>query len=142
MLLKALEVFKRHHLLDVWEEGKIRLSTAWNDEIEEATSSSILALFLLTPEALESDYIRTIELPYLRERWRQEKKPVFPVVCEPCRWKEQRETSSSARETQCCGGCLPVQTRDTANPGPWSCPPVCRMSCSSATNGSDRRGPN
>lgn len=91
-LLKALAVFERQHLLDVWEDGKIRVSAGWNDEITDAMSSASLVVFLLTPEVLESEYILKTELPFLQNRWQQERIPVFPVVCEPCRWKEQEES--------------------------------------------------
>lgn len=92
MLLKALVVFERQHLLDVWEDGKIRVSAGWNDEITDAMASASLVVLILTPEALESEYILKAELPFLQIRWQQERIPIFPVVCEPCRWKEQDES--------------------------------------------------
>lgn len=97
-LLKALAVFERQHLLDVWEDGKIRVSAGWNDEITEAMSSASLVVFLLTPDALDPrepadpNYILKRELPFLRDRWERESIPVFPVVCEPCLWKEREES--------------------------------------------------
>ena len=106
-LLKALEVFERHHLLDVWEDGKIRVSAAWNDDITGAMSSASLAVFLLTPEALESDYILKTELPFFQRRWQPERIPVFPVVCEPCRWKEEEE-SKWLRAIQSPSGAEPL----------------------------------
>jgi tetratricopeptide (TPR) repeat protein len=91
-LVRHLAVFQQHHLLDVWEDGKIRLGTDWNDDIFQAMSSASLAIFLLAPEALKSKFILKTELPFLRDRWQQGKIPVFPVVCEPCRWKEQEQS--------------------------------------------------
>src|SRR5207302_11449433 len=39
-LLRALHVFERHHVLDVWQDGKIRVSAPWNDDIAQAMSSA------------------------------------------------------------------------------------------------------
>jgi tetratricopeptide (TPR) repeat protein len=87
LLLRHLGVFERHHLLDVWQDGKIRVSSYWDDDITHAMSSARLAVMLLTPEALESQYILEKEIPFLRERQQRDKLPVFPVICEPCDWK-------------------------------------------------------
>ena len=86
-LLHALQVFERHHLLDVWEDGKIRVSSFWDDDIMAAMGSAQLAVILLTDEALKSEYIVSRELPFLKERQSQGNLPVIPVVCEPCDWK-------------------------------------------------------
>jgi hypothetical protein len=87
-LLKALQVFEQQHLLDVWEDGKIRVSSFWNDDITQAMSQAQLAVVLLTKEALESEFIRRVELPFLRDRQKNDNLPVIPVICEECdEWK-------------------------------------------------------
>ena len=92
-LLQALQVFARQNLLDVWEDGKIRVSSSWDDDITNAMSAARLAVVLLTPEALvprpapDFNYITEKELPFLRERQQQDDLPVFPVICEPCDWR-------------------------------------------------------
>ena len=86
-LLSALHVFARHRLLDVWQDGYIRMSSFWDDDIKEAMRSARLAVVLLTDEALQSDYILREELPCLADRQKTENLPVFPVICEPCEWK-------------------------------------------------------
>jgi tetratricopeptide (TPR) repeat protein len=86
-LLRSLQVFERQHLLDVWEDGKIRVSSYWEDDIEQAMDEAQLAVVLLTKEALESEFILTKELPRLSERQQRDKLPVFPVICEPCDWR-------------------------------------------------------
>jgi len=86
-LLRALHVFERHHLLDVWQDGKIRVSSFWDDDIAQAVATARLAVVLLTPEALASQYILEKEFPLLLQRQHQDKLPVFPVVCEDCDWR-------------------------------------------------------
>ncbi len=86
-MVRHLGVFERHHLLDVWQDGKIRVSSYWDDDITQAMSSARLAVVLLTPEALESQYILDKEFPFLRECQQRDRLSVFPVICEPCDWK-------------------------------------------------------
>lgn len=86
-LLRALHVFEQHHLIDVWQDGKVRVSSYWNDDIVHAMNSAAVAVVLLTPEALESEYILNTEFPTLRERQRNDDLPVFPVICEQCDWR-------------------------------------------------------
>jgi tetratricopeptide (TPR) repeat protein len=86
-LLGALHVFETHNLLDVWQDGRIRVSSFWDDDIKRAMRAARLAVVLLTDEALRSNYILGVELPFLAERQRNEGLPVFPIVCEPCDWK-------------------------------------------------------
>ncbi len=89
-LLSALKVFADQHLLDFWDDERIRASQNWHREIAAAMTSADAAIILLTPEALTSDYILQTELPFLRQRWEADKDsfPIFPVICEPCDWKE------------------------------------------------------
>lgn len=86
-LLDSLHVFEQHHLLDVWQDGKIRVSSFWDDDIKQAMTNAQLAVVLLTKEALESEYIIATEFPFLRERQQRDKLAVFPVVCEECDWR-------------------------------------------------------
>jgi tetratricopeptide (TPR) repeat protein len=86
-LLRALHVFEQHHLLDVWQDGKIRDSSFWDDDIKQAMRSARLAVVLITPEALKSQYILEDEFPFLRDCQQHENLPIFPVICEPCEWK-------------------------------------------------------
>jgi hypothetical protein len=85
-LLRALHVFEQQHLLDVWQDGKIRVSSYWDDNIRQAMGKAALAVVLLTREALKSEYIISTEFPFLSERQKHENLPVFPVICEECNW--------------------------------------------------------
>jgi hypothetical protein len=92
-LVYHLGVFEQHHLLDVWQDGKIRVSKYWDDDIKQAMESASLAVVLLTPESLDPrseadpNYILNVEFPLLRERQQRDKLPVFPVICEECNWR-------------------------------------------------------
>ncbi len=43
-LLRSLHVFERHHLLDVWQDGKIRVSSFWDGDVKQAMGSAQLAV--------------------------------------------------------------------------------------------------
>jgi hypothetical protein len=67
-LVRHLRVFEEQHLLDVWQDGKIRVSSYWHDDIQQSMSDARLAVVLITPEALESEYVLHTEFPFLRGR--------------------------------------------------------------------------
>jgi len=92
-LLDALQVFEQHNLLDVWNDGKIRVSSFWDDDIKQAMSDAQVAVVLLTHEALDPrssddpNYILETEFPFLRDLQQEDKLSIFPVICEECDWK-------------------------------------------------------
>jgi tetratricopeptide (TPR) repeat protein len=86
-LLRSLHVFEQQHLLDVWQDGKIRDSSFWDDDIKQAMGNARVAVLLITKEALESEYILNTEFPFLRDRQQHDKVPVFPLICEECDWR-------------------------------------------------------
>lgn len=51
-----------------WQDGKIRVSSFWDDDIKQAMDNARLSVLLLTKEALDSEYILNTEFPLLRER--------------------------------------------------------------------------
>ena len=79
-LARHLGVFEQHHLLDVWQDGKIRVSSFWDDDIKQAMGSARVAVVLLTKEALELEYILKTEFSFHRERQQRDKLPVFPAI--------------------------------------------------------------
>jgi predicted nucleotide-binding protein len=72
-LLRELQVFDKYHLLDIWQDGKIRISSFWDDDIKQAIKNAQLAVVLLIKECLESEYILNTEFPLLCERQQKEK---------------------------------------------------------------------
>ena len=91
-LLHALQVFEHQHLLDVWEDGKIRVSRYWDDDIKAAMDNASIAVVLLTPDAIDPrnetdpNYILDTEFPALRQLQQEKRLIVFPVICEDCPW--------------------------------------------------------
>jgi|SRR5579883_3226216 len=105
-LLAALQVFEKHHLLDVWQDGLIRVGSFWDDDIKQAMEAASIAIVLLTDDALKSQYILEVELPYLEMRQQRDNLPVFPVICEPCDWRAH----GWLRATQAANGSVALST--------------------------------
>ncbi|MEE8587312.1 MAG: toll/interleukin-1 receptor domain-containing protein, partial [Acidobacteriota bacterium] len=55
--------------LDVWTDQRIRAGQEWEREIRQAIGDASLALLLISPNFLNSKYIRDDELPLLFEAW-------------------------------------------------------------------------
>ena len=71
----------------VWvDRHRIRAGAAWLPEIQSALDAADLAILLISPAFLSSDFIRHTELPALLAR-RSAGLPVIPILIVPCGWK-------------------------------------------------------
>jgi len=92
--------------LDVWHDGHISHGEDWLDRIGTEIRRSRFAVLLLTPEFLNSDFIRREELPYIESLWLDSARSsqsltVFPWVCEACDWQTISLFSEQGSRIQC-----------------------------------------
>ena len=87
-VLRAAEPAEDAGQMRIWRD-KVRLVAGddFTTEIKEAVDRSAVALVLLTPAFLESEFIREVELPYLLRRHAQKLIRLVPVVLTNCQWK-------------------------------------------------------
>lgn len=73
--------------MDVWlDRNRIRAGDKWLPEIEAALASADLAILLISPSFLSSNFIRKTELPKLLARSEKGLR-VIPVQIIPCAWE-------------------------------------------------------
>lgn len=83
-ILKYLQPAVDGGKLRIWVDEHIKLGEVWEPELEARLNESSLALLLVTPSFLVSDYIKSKELPWLLHRRALGKLHAIPVLIEPC----------------------------------------------------------
>jgi len=86
-LLDSLKVLVDNGFVEAWDDEHIHAGWRWQREIEHAIQTCRVAVILLTPEALGSDFILNNELPALACRETAKELLVVPILCEPCDWE-------------------------------------------------------
>ena len=78
----------RHDVLEFWSDEKIQPGDRWFEEIEKALSRAAVAVFLVTPEFLASEFIQRKELPALLRAREERGLKLLWVPVKPCLWEE------------------------------------------------------
>ena len=82
--LKPLE---NRYGLERWDDSRLQAGDLWRLEIEKALSRARVALLLVSPEFLASDFIHGIELPSLFRSAKQEGLRILWVHLRPSFWE-------------------------------------------------------
>jgi hypothetical protein len=77
--------------LQRWDDSRIQPGDIWLDEIERALARAQVALLLVSPDFLASDFIRRQELPCLFEAAQNDGLEILWVPLFPCSWKRFRQ---------------------------------------------------
>ena len=73
--------------LESWDDRRIRGGDDWLAEIEAAMNRAAVAVLLVSPDFLASEFIQYREIPNFLKRRQEEGLRVIPLFVRPCVWK-------------------------------------------------------
>ena len=99
--LKPLETL---YWLQRWDDSRIKPGAIWLEEIEQALIRAQVALLLVSPDFLASDFIQRKELPSLFDAAKKDGLTILWLPIRPCSWKrypqiEQYQSVGSVNPT-------------------------------------------
>jgi hypothetical protein len=74
----------------LWDDRSIKYGDEWLNVINEALGAARVALLLVSPDYLASDFITSYEAPRLLELRESRGVLVIPIIVRPCNWMEVR----------------------------------------------------
>jgi hypothetical protein len=85
-LLTGLRVLERNKSVILWDAGELTPGSDWSKEIKNDLQKTDIAVLLVSPSFLASDFIVKNELPALLERRQKEGLVIIPVLLRPSLW--------------------------------------------------------
>jgi TIR domain len=85
-LLTHLRVLERRGMVDLWDTSRIQAGANWVADITKAISEANIALLLISPDFLASDFIVQRELPILLEHYQKRGLTVLSILIQQCFW--------------------------------------------------------
>lgn len=86
-LKKHLTVLRDEGAIDDWHDREILPGEVIDDAISEQLESRALFLAMVSPDFLDSDYIKHKEMGRALERYDSGEMLVVPIIVEPCDWQ-------------------------------------------------------
>lgn len=81
-----LSPLRRRFDFELWSDQRIAVGERWESAIEAALDKVNIALLLVSPDYLASEWIESRELPKLLKRSEEGEARVIPIILRPCLW--------------------------------------------------------
>ncbi|SRR6266849_943592 len=95
-LVEHLAYYERNNLIEFWSDEKITAGAQWRDEIKRATACTKVAVLLISPSFLASEFIAENELPPLLHAAEEEGAIILPVIVRPSNFEDTELASFQA----------------------------------------------
>lgn len=82
-----LKAFKVNASLDLWTDDLIGAGNDWEQSIQDGINRCAVAVLLITPRFMASDFIINKELALLRQRHDRNEIHIVPILMQPCNAK-------------------------------------------------------
>src|SRR5438874_7846973 len=87
LVMRHLAVLERKGVLHVWSDTRIGAGGRWKEEINKALGESRVAVLLVSPNFLASEFIWREEMTEIvRHRDQENGLVVLPLIIRPCAW--------------------------------------------------------
>lgn len=86
LIVKHLCPLEEKGVIVTWNDRQIAGGDDWFLEIQKALSSASIAVLIVSPDFLQSDFIHSEEVPLLLTRHAKQGVRIFPVIAKPCDW--------------------------------------------------------
>lgn len=79
-----MQPLQRTHAVEVWDDRRIQASKDWHAEIDRALSRARIAVLLVSPDFLASEFIEKYELPAILTARQQGRLDILWIYVAPC----------------------------------------------------------
>ncbi len=72
----------------IWADTDIKPGDRWQEAIDQTLHQATLAILLVSPDYLASEFVNEVEARRLLERSETERLPIIPIIVRPCNWQQ------------------------------------------------------